>query len=211
MIVSELMKSYPKHGILSEEGVNHNEKAPLKWIVDPLDGTTNFAHGLPIWAISIALEVEGDIILGVVYEPCSKEIFSAIKNKGAFIGRKKINVSRIRRLTQALLVTGFPYDIRTSQYNNLNHFCNFAVRAQAVRRLGSAALDLCYTACGRFDGYWEIKLSPWDQAAGSLILSEAGGLITDFKGNKFNIYGDEVLGTNRLIHKQMMMVLKLKS
>ncbi len=210
MIVRELIKKYPRYGILSEEGVNHNEKAPFKWIVDPLDGTTNFAHGLPIWAISIALEAEGDILLGVVYDPFSQEIFSAIKNKGAFKNSKKISVSRIRRLTQALLVTGFPYDIRTSTKNNLNHFCNFAVRAQAVRRLGSAALDLCYTACGRFDGYWELKLSPWDQAAGSLILSEAGGSITDFKGAKFDIYGDEVLGTNRLIHKQMMDVLTSK-
>lgn len=211
MIVGELMKAYPKYGILSEEGVNYNEHAPYKWIVDPLDGTTNFAHGLPIWAISIALEVEGDIMLGVVYEPCRQEMFSAIKNMGAFNGRKKINVSRIDKLTQALLVTGFPYDIRTSKDNNLDHFCNFAVRAQAVRRLGSAALDLCYTACGRFDGYWELKLSPWDQAAGSLILSESGGMITDFQGNKFNIYGDEVLGTNRLIHEQMMVVLRSRS
>ena len=211
MIVSELMKKYPRYGVLSEEGVSHNEKASSKWIVDPLDGTTNFAHGLPIWAISIALECEGDILLGVVYEPNSQEIFSAIKNSGAFKGGKKINVSRIHRLSQALLVTGFPYDIRTSTKNNLNHFCNFAVRAQAVRRLGSAALDLCYTACGRFDGYWEIKLSPWDQAAGSLILSEAGGMITDFKGEKFDIYSDEVLGTNRLVHRQMMDVLRSKS
>lgn len=211
MIISELKKRYPEYGILSEEGVNHNKKAPYRWIVDPLDGTTNFAHGLPIWAISIALEVKGDIHLGVVYEPSRKEVFSAIKNKGAFIGQKRINVSRVRELTHSLLVTGFPYDIRKSAHNNLNHFCNFALRAQAVRRLGSAALDLCYTACGRFDGYWELKLSPWDQAAGSLILSEAGGLITDFKGNKFNIYGDEVLGTNSLIHRQMMSVLHLKS
>jgi myo-inositol-1(or 4)-monophosphatase len=211
MIVSELIKKHPRYGVLSEEGVSHNEQASFRWIVDPLDGTTNFAHGLPIWAISIALECEGDILLGVVYEPNSQEIFSAIKNSGAFKGGKKIKVSRVRRLSQALLVTGFPYDIRTSTKNNLNHFCNFAVRAQAVRRLGSAALDLCYTACGRFDGYWELKLSPWDQAAGSLILREAGGMITDFIGAKFNIYGDEVLGTNHLIHKQMMDVLRLKS
>jgi len=211
MIVSELIHKYPGYGVLSEEGVHHNEKAPFKWIVDPLDGTTNFAHGLPIWAISIALEIEGDILLGVVYDPSSQEIFTAIKNRGSFKGRKKISVSRVRRLSQALLVTGFPYDIRTSRKNNLNHFANFALRAQAVRRLGSAALDLCYTACGRFDGYWELKLSPWDQAAGYLILSEAGGMITDFKGDKFDIYGDEVLGTNRFIHKQMMDVLKLKT
>lgn len=210
MIVTSLMKKYPRYGILSEEGLNYKKEAAIKWIIDPLDGTTNFAHGLPIWAISIALEVEGDILLGVVYEPTSREMFSAIKGNGAFRGRNKISVSNIRELGRALLVTGFPYDIRASKNNNLNHFCNFAVRAQAVRRLGSAALDLCYTACGRFDGYWELKLSPWDQAAGSLILNEAGGRISDFKGKKFNIYGNEVLGTNRLIHTQMMDILKLK-
>jgi myo-inositol-1(or 4)-monophosphatase len=193
MIVTELTERYPQYGILSEEGISCNVDARLKWIIDPLDGTTNFAHGLPIWTISIALEVAGDISLGVV----------------AFKGKKRIKVSGIRRLDRALLVTGFPYDIRTSDDNNLEHFANFAIRSQAVRRLGSAALDLCYTACGRFDAYWELKLSPWDQAAGSLILEEAGGRITDFKGCKFDIYGDEVLGTNGLIHNQMMEVLKL--
>ncbi len=209
MIIAELAKKYPRYGILSEEGIRCNADALLKWIIDPLDGTTNFAHGLPIWTISIALEVEGNILLGVVYDPTRQEMFFAIKGNGAFRDQKRIKVSGVRKLGRALLVTGFPYDIRTSSENNLSHFADFAVRAQAVRRLGSAALDLCYTACGRFDGYWEIKLSPWDQAAGSLILAEAGGRITDFKGNKFDIYGDEVLGTNRLIHHQMMEVLRL--
>ena len=211
MIVTELTERYPQYGILSEEGINCNVDAPLKWIIDPLDGTTNFAHGLPIWTISIALEVAGDISLGVVYDPTRQEMFSAIKAKGAFKDKKRIKVSGTRDLDRALLVTGFPYDIRTSDDNNLEHFANFAIRAQAVRRLGSAALDLCYTACGRFDAYWELKLSPWDQAAGSLILEEAGGRITDFKGCKFDIYGDEVLGTNGLIHNQMIEVLKSQS
>jgi myo-inositol-1(or 4)-monophosphatase len=211
MIVQSLKKRFPTYGILSEEDIRHNTGSSYKWIIDPLDGTTNFAHNLPIWAISIALEINSDIVLGVVYDPTRREVFSAIKKCGAFSNNKRIQVSKIRNLTQSLLITGFPYDIRQSKDNNLNHFNNFAVRAQAVRRLGSAALDLCYTACGRFDGYWEIKLSPWDQAAGSLILEEAGGKITDFKGGKFNIYGDEVLGTNKLIHRQMMRVLKLGS
>lgn len=209
LIIQSLKKRFPTFGILSEENVSHNTGSSNKWIIDPLDGTTNFAHNLPIWAISIALEINGDIVLGVVYDPTRREMFSAIKKCGAFLNKKRIKVSKIRKLNQSLLITGFPYDIRQSRDNNLNHFNNFAVRAQAVRRLGSAALDLCYTACGRFDGYWELKLSPWDQAAGYLILKEAGGKITDFKGKKFNIYGDEVLGTNRLIHRQMMQILKL--
>ncbi len=209
MIVRALTKKFPDFGILSEENINRTTGTATKWIVDPLDGTTNFAHGLPIWTISIALEVEGEIVLGVVYDPTRDEMFSALKNGGAFVNRKRMMVSKVKKLSESLLVTGFPYDVRTSAENNLNHFSNFAIRAQAVRRLGSAALDLCYTACGRFDGYWELKLSPWDQAAGSLMLKEAGGKITDFRGRPFDIYGDEVLGTNGLIHSQMMEVLHL--
>jgi len=206
-IVRALKKHFPDFGILSEEAVSHRITRPVKWIVDPLDGTTNFAHGLPIWTISIALEMEHDILLGVVYDPTRRELFHALAGRGAYLNKKKISVSRVRDLDRALLITGFPYDIRTSRENNLDHFSDFAVRAQAVRRLGSAAMDLCYTACGRFDGYWEKKLSPWDQAAGSLILKEAGGTITDFRGKPFDIYGDEVLGTNGLIHRQMMKIL----
>ncbi len=207
LIVNYLLKNFPEYGILSEENVRYDINKPIKWLLDPLDGTTNFAHNLPIWAISLALEVEGKIILGIVYDPTRKELFSAIRGRGAFLNSKRIHVSKTKLLNQSLLVTGFPYDIRESKNNNLNYFARFCVRAQAVRRLGSAALDLCYTACGRFDGYWEIKLSPWDQAAGSLILKEAEGKITDFKGRPFDIYGQEVLGTNGLIHNQMMKVL----
>lgn len=210
LIVKGLIKEFPDYGILSEENISENIDAPIKWIVDPLDGTTNFAHGLPIWTITIALEVEGEVVLGVVYDPTRGEMFSAIEGSGAFLNKKRIRVSKVKKLDHALLITGFPYDIREAKDNNLNHFSNFAVRAQAVRRLGSAALDLCYTACGRFDGYWELKLSPWDQAAGSLILKEAGGKITDFQGEEFNIYGDEVLGTNGFIHRQMMKVLQIE-
>lgn len=210
MIVGALVKQYPTHGVLSEENVSRKAGAVCKWIVDPLDGTTNFAHGLPIWTLSIALEQEGDIVLGVVYDPTRKEMFYALKGDGAFCNKQRIHVSSVEKLDTALLVTGFPYDIRKSSNNNLDHFSNFAVRAQAVRRLGSAALDLCYTACGRFDGYWEIKLSPWDQAAGSLILKEAGGAVTDFQNKPFDIYGDEVLGTNGHIHGQMLRVLMQK-
>jgi myo-inositol-1(or 4)-monophosphatase len=206
-IVSALSKKFPDFGILSEENVAKETGSSAKWIIDPLDGTTNFAHGLSIWAISIALEIDGVVVLGAVYDPNRREFFSAIKGQGSFLNDKRLKVSKVRELSRSLLVTGFPYDIRRSKDNNLRHFADFALRSQAVRRLGSAALDLCYTAGGRFDGYWEMKLSPWDQAAGSLILQEAGGRITDFGGADFDIYGDEVLATNGLIHDQMMKVL----
>ncbi|MEO0160897.1 MAG: inositol monophosphatase family protein [candidate division WOR-3 bacterium] len=209
-IVKFLKKEFPDYGILSEENISYHTHDNIKWLVDPLDGTTNFAHNLPIWAISIALEIEGEIVLGVVYDPTRKELFSSIKGKGAFLNGKRISVSKTRKLDHSLLVTGFPYDIRESKENNLNYFARFCLKSQAVRRLGSAALDLCYTACGRFDGYWEIKLSPWDQAAGSLILKEAGGMITDFRGRPFSIYGKEVLGSNGYIHTQMLEVLNEK-
>lgn len=209
-IVRALRKQYPTHGILSEENVRRKSTAEYKWIIDPLDGTTNFAHGLPIWTLSIALEYDGTVVLGIVYDPTRKEMFHALKGGGAFLNKRRIRVSNVKKLDTALLVTGFPYDIRKSKKNNLDHFSNFAVRAQAVRRLGSAALDLCYTACGRFDGYWEIKLSPWDQAAGSVIIKEAGGTITDFQNQEFDIYGDEVLGTNGHIHQQMLKILNKK-
>lgn len=210
LIVKFLLKNFPDYGILSEENVRHNIDKPIKWLLDPLDGTTNFAHNLPIWAISLGLEMDGLIALGIVYDPTRKELFTAIRGKGAFLNARKIQVSKTKNLEKSLLVTGFPYDIRESKQNNLNYFARFCMRAQAVRRLGSAALDLCYTACGRFDGYWELKLSPWDQAAGSLILQEAGGKITDFRGQPFSIYGKEVLCTNGLIHKQMMKVLNFR-
>ncbi len=210
IIVGRLQKNFPEYGILSEENIEHDRERPIRWLLDPLDGTTNFAHNLPIWAISLGLEVDSQIIIGIVYDPTRKELFSAIHGKGAFLNDRRIRVSKTKELGKSLLVTGFPYDIRESRKNNLNHFARFCVRAQAVRRLGSAALDLCYTACGRFDGYWELKLSPWDQAAGSLILKEAGGMISDFKGRPFSIYGSEVLGTNGIIHTAMIKVLNMR-
>lgn len=210
-IVSALRKKFPEFGILSEENYRRKSAAGAKWIIDPLDGTTNFAHNLPLWSISVALEIGSSIILGVVYDPNRREIFTAIKDQGAFLNRRRIRISRTKTIGQSLLVTGFPYDIRRSRRNNIGYFRAFSMSAQAVRRLGSAALDLCYTACGRFDGYWEIKLSPWDQAAGSLIVREAGGRVTDFQGRDFNIYGDEVLATNGHIHPAMMKILKTSS
>jgi myo-inositol-1(or 4)-monophosphatase len=217
-ILRIIRKNFPDHAILTEESkefIPENEKLKpvYEWVIDPLDGTTNYAHGLPIYCVSIALEENEKIILGVVYNPNLDELFVAERGKGAFLScgktKRRISVSQTRKLSKSLLATGFPYDIRTSKINNLDHFANFYKKAQAVRRGGSAALDLCYLAIGRFDGFWELKLSPWDIAAGSLLVEEAGGEVTDFSGGPFNIYLKEILATNGKIHKQMIEVLKL--
>jgi myo-inositol-1(or 4)-monophosphatase len=217
-ILQIIKKNFREHAILTEESKefipeSKKSKSTYKWVIDPLDGTTNYAHGLPIYCVSIALEENGKIILGVVYNPNLDELFVAKKNKGAFLfcgkTKKRILVSQTSQLSKSLLATGFPYDIRTSKINNLDHFANFYKKAQAVRRGGSAALDLCYLAMGRFDGFWELKLSPWDTAAGSLLVEEAGGKITDFLGGPFNIYLKEILASNGKIHQQMIEVLKL--
>ncbi len=207
-IVRSLQKIFPGDSILCEEKCTKDHDSDRRWIIDPLDGTTNYAHNLPIYSISIALEIEDRIVLGLVYNPNLNETFWAVRSHGAFLNSKPIRVSRIRTLSRSLLATGFPYDIRVSRNNNIAHFGNFAVRAQAIRRGGSAALDLCYLACGRFDGFWELKLGPWDTAAGSLIAEEAGACVTDFRGRPFNIFKKEILATNRLIHRAMLKVLR---
>ena len=216
-IIKIIKSQFPDHGILTEEGEGKKSESSYKWVIDPLDGTTNYAHDFPSYCVSIALEKEGKIILGVVYNPNLDELFTAEKGRGAFLSKgispanqkRRISVSQTSQLTQSLLATGFPYDIRTSPINNLNHFANFYKRAQAIRRAGSAALDLCYLAMGRFDGFWELKLSPWDMAAGSLLVTEAGGKVTDFSGRPFNIYLKEILASNRKIHQQMIDILRV--
>lgn len=204
-IVRRLRKTFPRYGILAEEGTRL--EADTKWIIDPLDGTTNYAHGYPVFCISIALEREEGIVLGVIYDPARKEMFTAEKEKGSFLNRKRIQVSKTRDMGRAFLVTGFAYDVQTSRDNNLDHFVNFILKAQAVRRDGSAALDLAYLSCGRFDGFWELKLHPWDTAAGSLLVREAGGKITDFRSRPFSIYDQETLASNGFIHKAMQGIL----
>ena len=221
-ILQIIKKNFPDHAILTEESEEFipeikKSKSIYKWIIDPLDGTTNYAHGFPMYCVSVALEKDGEIILGVVYNPNLDELFVAEKGKGAFLSEgfktpkneRKISISQTTELSQSLLATGFPYDIRKSKIDNLDHFANFYKKAQAVRRGGSAALDLCYLAMGRFDGFWELKLSPWDMAAGKLIVEEAGGKVTDFLGGPFNIHLKEILATNGKIHQQMIEVLKL--
>jgi myo-inositol-1(or 4)-monophosphatase len=207
-ITKIIKEKFPDHQIYAEEKKDYTDiPSSFIWFIDPLDGTTNFAHGLPIFCISIALEVEGELMMGLVYDPPREELFFALKGKRAYLNNKRIKVSETKKLDKSLLVTGFPYDVRTSKENNLNYFQSFIMKAQAVRRLGSAALDLCYVASGRFDGFWEMKLSPWDVAAGSLIVKEAGGEVTNFSGKKFNIHGREILADNGLIHKKMIEVL----
>jgi len=204
-IVRRLLKAFPAYGILAEEGTT--VEANTKWIIDPLDGTTNYAHGYPIFCVSIALEREGEIVLGVIYEPTRKEMFTALKGHGAYLNRTRIRISKTDIIGRAILVTGFAYDVQTSRDNNLDHFANFILKAQAVRRDGSAALDLAYLACGRFDGFWELKLHPWDTAAGSLLVTEAGGMTTDFRGKPFSIYEQETLASNGFIHRAMKNIL----
>jgi len=206
-IVQELRRTFPRHDILAEEGDYGSRSSSYQWIIDPLDGTTNFAHGLPWWAVSIALEVAGEVILGVVYNPVMGEMFVAEKGQGAWLNERPIRVSPTASLDQALLATGFPYDRKTSAANNYDHFVAFQQAAQACRRPGAASLDLVYTACGRFDGYWEMKLKPWDVAAGQLIVSEAGGRGSDFSGAGLDIHGAEILASNGLLHQPMLDIL----
>jgi len=205
-IVSMIKDAYPHHRILAEESGDSGDASSYTWIVDPLDGTTNYAHGYPCFCVSIAIEYEGNVIHGVIYDPVRKELFTAEKGNGAYLNGTPINVSSTQELNNSLLCTGFPYDVREDMGSNMHLFRSFLMQAQAVRRDGSAALDLCYTAAGRFDGFWEQKLHPWDVAAGSLILSEAGGELSRYQGGPFSIYIPEIIASNGLLHKQMLAV-----
>lgn len=207
-IVAVLRGTFPFHDILAEEADHGRRDSPYRWIIDPLDGTTNFAHGLPWFAVSIALEVAGDIRFGVVYHPAQQETFFAAKGEGAFLDHTALHVSATNRLDQSLLATGFPYDRKVSLSNNYDHFTHFQQSARACRRLGAASLDLAYTAAGRFDGFWEMKLKPWDVAAGKLLVEEAGGRITDFDGGPYDVYGQECLASNGRIHQAMSEILQ---
>ncbi len=209
LIVERIKTHYPKHVILAEESgenVATDGDRLWKWIIDPLDGTTNFAHGYPCFAVTIALEHKGEIVIGVTYDPTRDEIFAAERGQGATLNGKKISVSRTENLSDSLIVTGFPYDFakRESVVKNL---LKLLFRARGVRRDGSAAIDLAYVACGRFDGFWEEGLNPWDVAAGFLLVSEAGGMVTHYDGSSFNIYKSPILATNGLIHDEMIQAL----
>ena len=208
-IIDFIRRDFPDHGTLAEErGVDAARSSPYRWIIDPLDGTTNFAHRFPVYAVSIAVEYAAQLLLGVVYDPTRDELFTALAGGGAFCNGQSLAVSNTAALDTALLVTGFAYDIRETRNNNLDHFSRFTLKAQGIRRTGSAALDLCYVAAGRFDGFWEIKLSPWDMAAGIVILAEAGGRITDLRGNRHSIYQAELVASNGRIHAEMLGVIR---
>lgn len=205
-ILKVIRRHFPDHGILAEESPSYQGESEYRWIIDPLDGTTNYAHGFPIFAVSIAVERAGELWLGAVYSPILDELFFARAGEGATLNGEPIRVSRTDKLSNALLATGFPYELGRIDAN-LAHFANFAHRAQAVRRAGAAALDLCYVACGRFDGFWELDLKPWDVAAGALIVREAEGMVSDFRGGELDIHGDEILASNGLIHDELIEVL----
>lgn len=208
LILERIARRYPEHGVLSEESAEKNKRAAMRWIVDPLDGTTNFAHGFPFFCVSLALEREGTVEMGVVYDPLRDELFWARRGEGAYLNGKKLSVSSVATLSASLLATGFPYDIRVSKDNNLNFFAALIVQAQAIRRPGAAALDLAYLAAGRLDGFWELKLKPWDTAAGCLLVSEAGGVVSDLRGEKWELTAPGLIGSNGWIHGQMLEVIE---
>jgi myo-inositol-1(or 4)-monophosphatase len=211
LIIERINSHYPRHAILAEEsGASEDElasgKSDWKWIIDPLDGTTNYAHGYPCFCVSIALEHAGAIEVAVIYDPMRDEMFAAERGQGATLNDRRIRVSTVDDLNSAMLCTGFPYNVR-ERPNFVSHFANFTMEAQAVRRDGSAAIDLAYIACGRFDGFWEDGLKPWDVAAGVLLIEEAGGRVSDFTGSALDIYSPKVLASNGLVHDAMMRVL----
>jgi len=207
LVIEELNKRFPGHAVLSEEAGKNEIKSDYLWIIDPLDGTTNFAHRYPIYAVSIGLAYQGEVVVGVVYDPNLDELFLSQKGNGATLNNKPIHVSAVDNLDKALLATGFPYNLRRQPEPASDYFKTFTLKAQGVRRAGAASLDLCNVACGRLDGFWEVGLKPWDTAAASLILTEAGGKLSKYDGSSFDMWTPEVVATNGLIHEQMTEIL----
>lgn len=206
-ILGLIQTSFPKDGILSEECGTREGSSGRNWVVDPLDGTVNFAHGFPFYCVSIALEIHGEIVLGVVRDPLREEEFEAVKGGGAFLNGRPISVSECRELNDSLLCTGFPYDIRDAPEQVLCIFNTMILRARGIRRPGSAALDLCFVADGRADGFWEEKLHPWDSAAGVLLVREAGGIVTSFDGTTYRPGDPSLVAGNPFIHSSMLAVI----
>jgi len=208
LITTMLRTHFPTHKIIAEESAVSGQESAYCWYIDPLDGTTNFAHGFPHFAVSIALTHEARTIVGIVHDPLRGETFCATKGNGATLNGAPIHVSPASALEKSLVLTGFPYDRRQRSEYYLRFYQAFMVRTQGVRRCGSAALDLCYVACGRADAFWEWRLHPWDTAAGSLIVEEAGGKMSDFSGKAFDIHGEQTLASNGTLHEEMLRVLR---
>jgi myo-inositol-1(or 4)-monophosphatase len=211
LIIEQIRSYYPQHAILAEESgetvLVGGKRSEWKWVIDPLDGTTNYAHGYPCFCVSIALEHNGVVEIGVIYDPVRDEMFAAERGSGATLNGRRIRVSEVEELKDAMLCTGFPYNVR-ERPDFTRDFTNFTMAAQAVRRDGSAAIDLAYVACGRFDGFWEDGLSPWDIAAGMVLIEEARGKVTNFDNEPLSIYTKKVLATNGLVHDAMLTVLE---
>ena len=212
LIVERLHALFPEHGVYGEEGTRSNIDREYRWYIDPLDGTTNFAHSFPVFCVSMGLErrtpslaasQDGDLIAGIVYDPLRDELFTTERGKGAYLNGARIHVSRIADLAEALLATGFPSRKRHDN-PNIHFYQEFTLRSHGVRRAGSAALDLAYTACGRVDAYWEFNLNPWDTSAGALLVLEAGGTVTTFDGGPFRLDSREVLATNSLLRDELL-------
>jgi myo-inositol-1(or 4)-monophosphatase len=208
LVVDRLLAAFPDDAVLAEERGAQSGRSGRRWIIDPLDGTTNYAHALPLYCVSIALEVAGRVELGVAYDPSHDELFVAERGGGAFCNDVRLAVSSAATLDASLLATGFPYDIRHNPDNNLKEYAAFSVRARGVRRLGSAVLYLAWVAAGRFDGYWELRLGAWDVAAAGLMVEEAGGRLTSLTGAPIDLERPTVVATNGRIHEQMLAVLK---
>jgi len=208
LLLERLSSAFPEDGLLSEEAGTAAGRSGRRWIVDPLDGTTNYAHGVPVFGVSIALEADGAVVLGVVYDPNRDELYVAERGRGAFCGDERIAVSAAGVLDESLLATGFPYDIRVTPDTNLPEYAAFCVRARAVRRMGSAVLDLAWVASGRYDGFWELRLGAWDAAAGSLLVEEAGGRVTDLAGGRLDLDAPSIVASNGRIHDAIISVLE---
>lgn len=206
-VVRELTRAFPHHGILGEEGARIQGTSEYLWVIDPIDGTTNFAHGFPYFAVSLGLLKGDEVVLGIVYNPMVEECFVAERGSGAFLNGQRIAVSKQESLQESLLTTGFPYDIATTAQDNMASFAMTNKLSQGVRCLGAASLDLCQVAAGRLEAFWERALQPWDIAAGSLIVEEAGGRVTGCQGQEFRALGHEVCATNGWIHDELIRVL----
>ena len=203
LILERIRGRWPSHDILGEEGGLHDQGSDYRWYVDPLDGTTNFAHGFPVFCISLALEYKGRRVAGVIYDPTRDELFAAEQGSGAYLNQQRIKVSKTANLAECLVATGFPSHKRHKN-PNIFFYHQITLRTHGVRRAGSAALDLCCVACGRFDAFWEFNLNPWDTAAGVLLVEEAGGRLSDFRGGPFQINSRETLASNGLVHQAML-------